>query len=215
MFKLRLFENIIKTNVASKSFMKLFHRFFGINTAFWISILTLLNWLAHYLYGKTFLDSSLINVKTETKRITCLYELSYVVRPRRRATKDYSSSRILHLVPVAILETKNQTNCFVCLFFFLPQLQLISQPVWVICRCRHARVQTTLLASICQSMPFSSSQKHFLWCWYCGKKQIECSLALSILLSTTIRVITVVKICCGLTWLCLVSTQLLWWRISL
>ena len=116
MFKLRLFENIIKTNVASKSFMKLFHRFFGINTAFWISILTLLNWLAHYLFGKTILDSSLINVKTGTRRITCLHELSYVVRPRRRATKDYSSSRILHLVPVAILGTKNQTNCFVCFF---------------------------------------------------------------------------------------------------
>ena len=98
-----------------------------------------------------------------------------------------------------------------CLFVFLPHLQLISQPVWVICRCRHSRVQTTLLASICQAMPFSSSQKHFLWCWYCGKKQMECSLALS----TTIRVITVVKICCRLTWLCLVSTQLLWWRISL
>ena len=31
------------------------------------------------------------------------------------------------------------------------------------------------------------------------KKQIECGLALSVLLSTTIRVITVVKICCGLT----------------
>ena len=45
------------------------------------------------------------------------------------------------------------------------------------------------------------------------KKQIECGLALSALLSTTIFVITVVKICCGLTrrktfWP-------LWWRISL
>ena len=37
----------------------------------------------------------------------------------------------------------------------------------------------------------------------------------SLALSTTIRVITVIKICCGLTWLCLVITQLLWWRISL
>ena len=84
MFKLRLFENIIKTNVASKSFMKLFHGFFGINTAFWISILTLLNWLAHYLFGKTFLDSSLINVKTGTRRMTCLYELSYVLDDAQR-----------------------------------------------------------------------------------------------------------------------------------
>ena len=32
-----------------------------------------------------------------------------------------------------------------------------------------------------------------------SKKQIECGLALSALLSTTIFVITVVKFCCGLT----------------
>ena len=32
-----------------------------------------------------------------------------------------------------------------------------------------------------------------------GEKQIECGLALSVLLSKTIRVITVVKICCRLT----------------
>ena len=34
---------------------------------------------------------------------------------------------------------------------------------------------------------------------------MECGLALSVLLSTTIRVIIVVKICCGLTQLPLVS----------
>ena len=36
----------------------------------------------------------------------------------------------------------------------------------------------------------------FRYLWYCGKKQIECGLAWSVLLSTTIRVIRVVKICC-------------------
>ena len=40
-----------------------------------------------------------------------------------------------------------------------------------------------------------------------GKKQIECGLAWCVLLSTTIRVITAVKICCGLTRLHLVSPQ--------
>ena len=34
---------------------------------------------------------------------------------------------------------------------------------------------------------------------YCGKNQIESGSALSVLLSTTIFIITVVKICCGLT----------------
>ena len=73
--------------------------------------------------SQSFGYSSLINVKTGARCITCLYELSSVLRPRRRATKDYSSSRIMHLVPVAKVERKNQTNCFVCLcvcvsFFF-------------------------------------------------------------------------------------------------
>ena len=79
--------------------------------------------------SQSFGYSSLINVKTGARRITCLYELSSVLRPRRRATKDYSSSRIMHLVPIAKVETKNQTNCFICLcalcvFFFYPSCNL-------------------------------------------------------------------------------------------
>ena len=38
----------------------------------------------------------------------------------------------------------------------------------------------------------------FHYLWYCGKKHIKCGLAWSVLLSTIIRIITVVKICCGL-----------------
>lgn len=51
------------------------------------------------------------------------------------------------------------------------------------------RVQTTLHTSTCHAMPFSALSrwnKHFFWCWYCGKKQIEFGLELSVLLSTTI-----------------------------
>ena len=59
-------------------------------------------------------------------------------------------------------------------------------------------VKRTLLASRCHAMPFSAL-KHFLFCWYGVKKQIDCGLALSVLLLTTIFVITMVKICCGLT----------------
>ena len=36
--------------------------------------------------------------------------LPFVVRRSRRITKDSSSRRIMHLVPVFILETHNQTN---------------------------------------------------------------------------------------------------------
>ena len=58
------------------------------------------------------------------------------------------------------------------------------------------RVQTTLLLSICHATPFSARalRKNIsLISWYRGKKQIDCGLVWSVLLSTTIRVITVVK----------------------
>ena len=46
---------------------------------------------------------------------------------------------------------------------------------------------------------FSCQDKYlFRYLWYCGKKkQIECGLAWSVLLSTTIRVITMVKMLCN------------------
>ena len=109
--------------MSSKSFMKLlffWHKYSILN--FHIGLTKLVGALSVWEdISQSFGYSSLINVKTGARRITCLYELSSVLLPRRRATKDYSSSRIMHLVPVAKVETKNQTNCFVCLcvcFFF-------------------------------------------------------------------------------------------------
>ena len=115
--------------MSSKSFMKLFH------------------------ISRSFGYSSLINVKTGARRITCLYELSSVLLPRRRATKHFSSSRIMHLVPVAKVETKNQTNCFVCLrvcvcVFFTAVATYLANCLSIMSL--STRVQTTLLASICQ-----------------------------------------------------------------
>ena len=76
---------------------------------------------------------------------------------------------------------------------FLPQLLLISKSDWLIV----IRVQTTLLASV--SRTCNVFFQLAIW-----KKNIffdvdKCGLAFYVLLSTTIRVITVVKICCGLT----------------
>ena len=70
--------------------------------------------------SRSFSYSSIINVKTGARRITWLNELSSLLRPRRRATKDYSSSRILHLAPVAKVETKkkNELLCCLCVCFF-------------------------------------------------------------------------------------------------
>ena len=55
----------------------------------------------------TFVETA---VKTGTRRITSQDELSSAVRLERRTTEDSSSSRIMRLVPVFILETHNQTN---------------------------------------------------------------------------------------------------------
>ena len=50
------------------------------------------------------------SVKTDTRRIIRLDELSSVVRLERRTTEDSSSGWIMRLVPVFTLETNYQTN---------------------------------------------------------------------------------------------------------
>ena len=44
------------------------------------------------------------SIKTGTRRIIRLYELSYVVRLERRTTEDSSTRRIIRLVPVFMLD---------------------------------------------------------------------------------------------------------------
>ena len=50
--------------------------------------------------------------------------------------------------------------------------------------------------SRCFQLPTNLDKDFLRYLWYCGKKQIECGLAWSVLLSTLIRVITVFKISC-------------------
>ena len=50
------------------------------------------------------------SIKTGTRRIIRLDELSSVVRLSRRTTNDSSSRRIMRLVPVFTLETHNASN---------------------------------------------------------------------------------------------------------
>ena len=52
----------------------------------------------------------LFSIKTGTRCIICLDELSPVVRLERRTTEDSSSRQIRRLVSVFILETYNPTN---------------------------------------------------------------------------------------------------------
>ena len=60
----------------------------------------------HSLFVWLFVSS----VKTGTRRIIHLDELSSVVRLERRTTKDRSPGRIMPLVPVFTLVTNNQTH---------------------------------------------------------------------------------------------------------
>ena len=50
------------------------------------------------------------SIKTGTRRIIRLDELSSVIRLERRTTENSLSRQIMRLVPVFILETNNQTN---------------------------------------------------------------------------------------------------------
>ena len=52
----------------------------------------------------------ILSIKTGTRRIICLDELSSVVRHSSRTTEGYSSRRIMCPVPVFLLETYNQKN---------------------------------------------------------------------------------------------------------
>ena len=49
-------------------------------------------------------------IKTGTRRIMRMNKLSFVRLLERRTTKGSSPGRIMRLVPVLILETRNQTN---------------------------------------------------------------------------------------------------------
>jgi len=73
--------------------------------------------------------------------------------------------------------------------------------IWLASLPLSMRVQTTLLASMCHAMPFSAHtlKNIFFDVDIVVKNKSICGLAWSVLLSTTICIITVVKICCGLT----------------
>ena len=55
----------------------------------------------------SFVGLCVSSIKTGTRRIIRLDELSFVIRLERRTTEDSSSRRIIRLVPVFILETHN------------------------------------------------------------------------------------------------------------
>jgi len=50
------------------------------------------------------------SMKTGSRRIMGLDELSFEIRLERRTKRDSSSRRIIRLVPVFILKTHNETN---------------------------------------------------------------------------------------------------------
>ena len=60
----------------------------------------------YLLFVRLFVSS----LKTGTRRIIRLDELSSFIRLERRTTKNSLSRRIMRLVPVFILKTNNQTN---------------------------------------------------------------------------------------------------------
>ena len=62
-----------------------------------------------FLYGQTFVVRLVCvsSIKTGTRRIMLLDELSFEIRLEGCTTKGSSSGRIMRLVPVFILETHN------------------------------------------------------------------------------------------------------------
>ena len=69
---------------------------------------------------------------------------------------------------------------------FLPQLAVMLQSDWLICRCREENRQQCLHQFVTQ---WSRAERIF-----CGKRKIDSGLVWSVLISKTIFVITGVKI---------------------
>ena len=71
-----------------------------------------------------------LSIKTGTRRIMRLDELSSVVRLLRRRIEHSSSRRIMRLVPVFILRTHNQTNnkCLRTIRIYRRRIALPSVP---------------------------------------------------------------------------------------
>ena len=86
---------------------------------------------------------------------------------------------------------------FDCFCMLSESEKVFERKVW---RAQKAHLPNAARAVSSRSRCFqlwTNVDKDFFRClWYCGKKQIECGLAWSVLLSTAILVITVVKICC-------------------
>ena len=94
----------------------------------------------------------------------------------------------------------SQTIFFFLLLHMLSEFdKVFERKVW---RVQVAQLHNAVRALLSRSRCFqlwANVDKDFLcYLWYCGKKknQTECGLPWSVLLSTTIQVITVVKICC-------------------
>ena len=105
-------------------------------------------------------------VKTGTRRITRLDELSSIVQLERRTTEDSSFRRIMRLVPVFTLETNNE-----CLHKFVQTdnaSSSIKTAIVVVSRCCPAEDGADLFIRACHTcstiiFPHSTNQILNLW----------------------------------------------------
>ena len=75
--------------------------------------------------------------------------------------------------------------------------KIFERKVWRVQEAHlHNAARALSSPSRCFQLWTNVDKDFFRYLWYCGKKRIECGLAWSVLLLTTLRVITVVKICC-------------------
>ena len=99
-----------------------------------------------------------------------------------------------YIVVYTLIESEYASLLFPKMIFFLLLLHVeqVCKSFW-----KKSLTHTSSSFAQCSVCTFKLStnlDKDFFGClWYCGKKQIECGFAWSVVLSTTIRV---VKICC-------------------
>ena len=136
---------------------------------------------ARALKKTIFFDVDIV-VKNKSK---CGLSRSVLLSPTR--TRHYSFSKLFFCY------------CFCMLSEFE---KVFERKVWHV-QVVHLHNAARALSSRCRCFQLWTNvdKDFFRYLWYCGKKQIKCSLA------TTMRVITVIKICCETTFSSHTSTK--------
>ena len=110
--------------------------------------------------------------------------------------KNKSKCGLSWSIPTSTCHYPFPKHFFYCFCMLSEFEKVFGKKVWCVQVAHlHNAAHALSSRSRCFELSTNVDKDFFRYIWYCAKKQIECGLTWSVLLSTTIQVITVVKIC--------------------